>query len=149
MPRGNVGVVAAVTLLVVTLSGCSFAGTVSCRDGIQLDTAQDRMDAAPLVVDAHVRATDRTVDVEGDYRLLEATVTEVVKGTAPSRSLELFSPSDQCTSSGKPVEYLDDVLAEPGRYRLYLTAERPGLWRLIVPGAADPLDADGNVRPAS
>lgn len=145
MTRGS-GRAAAAIALVVALSGgvtgCALQSG-SCRDPIPLETSEDRLDAAVLVVDADVRATGRSVQVDGSYRLLTATVTDEVKGRAPSRVLAVFSPSDQCTTSGQPVEYLDgDVLAVAGRYRLYLTEERRGLWRLVVPGAAEPLDSD-------
>lgn len=55
-----------------------------------------------------------------------------------------MSTSDQCTTSGEPVEYLDgDVLAPGGTFRLYLTKADPedddSVWCLVVPGAAEPL----------
>lgn len=141
--RRVTGGVALLVALSGGLAGCGLVQTGSCRDGIVLDTPDDRLQAARLVVDADVRATGRTVAVDGEYRLLEATVTDVVKGTAPSQEIDLFSPSDQCTTSGESVEYLDgDVLADDGHYRLYLTEERPGLWRLLVPGAAEASGTD-------
>jgi hypothetical protein len=127
-------------LLVASLTGCALQ-TSSCRDYVQLDTDEARTDEAALVVDARVSATDRTVDVDGVYRVHAATVTDVRKGTAPSRTLDVFAPSDQCTTGGQAVEYSEgDPLDEPGTYRMYLHEERDGLWRLIVPDAAERLD---------
>lgn len=143
MTRGS-GALAALLVVALSgvLSGC-VVHTSSCRDFIVLDTAADRARAAQLVVDAEVRTTDRTADVDGEYRLHEATVTDVVKGSAPSGTLDVLAPSDRCTTDGQTVTYTDgDPLAEPGRYRLYLHRERPGLWRLIVPGAADRIGDD-------
>ncbi|WP_439692634.1 hypothetical protein ACRQ4B_17350 [Curtobacterium sp. SP.BCo] len=138
--RETVAVGVGVALLLVGgLAGC--ATSSSCRDYVALDTPEARAADASLVVDARVTATDRTADVDGVYRLHRAVVTDVRKGDAPSHALEVFAPSDQCTTGGQAVEYSDgDPLDEPGDYRLYLHEERAGLWRLIVPDAAERLD---------
>jgi len=127
-------------LLTAGTTGCALQ-TGSCRDYVSLDTAEARTDGAALVVDARVTTTDRTVDVDGVYPLHAAAVTDVRKGTAPARTLDVFAPTDQCTTGGQAVEYsAGDPLDEPGTYRLYLYEERAGLWRLIVPDAAERLD---------
>jgi FlaG/FlaF family flagellin (archaellin) len=158
-------VVALVVVLGGTLAGCatetsgssdgptdqsSQAGPVQsgfCADYIQLKTPAERRDAADLVVDADVTKTDRTVEPQGIYEVYEATVTDVTKGdaVAPGDTIQVISTSDQCETSGEPVEYLEgDPLADEGTFRLYLSPtddEDDEVWRLVVPGAAEPAPA--------
>lgn len=135
------------------LGGCGADGTIrstgpgtsvgSCIDYVPM-TAAERREAADLVVDGQVTKTDRTVEIGGVYDVYEAEVTTTSKGDDPGTTIDVVSTSDQCTTSGEPVEYLDgDVLAPGGTFRLYLTKADPedddSVWRLVVPGAADPL----------
>ncbi|RPE85228.1 hypothetical protein EDF28_1173 [Curtobacterium sp. PhB137] len=148
-----VPVVVVAVLASGVLAGCGADGRIqgigpgtsvsSCIDYVPL-TAAERRDAADLVVDARVTRTDRTVELGGVYDVHDAEVTKVAKGDAPGTTIEVVSTSDKCTTSGEPVEYLDgDVLADEGRFRLYLTKADPddddSVWQLVVPGAADPL----------
>ncbi|PYY61720.1 hypothetical protein DEJ17_03110 [Curtobacterium sp. MCSS17_011] len=132
----------------------SDAGVTStgCTDHIQLKTPAERRDAADLVVDADVTKTDRTVELQGVYDVYEATVTDVPKGDEgaegphPGDTIQVISTSDQCATSGEPVEYLEgDPLADGGTFRLYLSPtdhdEDGDLWQLVVPGAVDPQPA--------
>lgn len=111
-------------------------------DYVSLTPAEQAHEAS-LVVDAVVRSTDRTVEVAGRYRVYEAAITDVRKGRTLGDRIDVIATSDQCTSSGEPVEYVDgDPLAEPGSYRLFLTRVRGGgPWQLVVPGAAERLPA--------
>ncbi|WIE72726.1 hypothetical protein [Curtobacterium sp. MCJR17_020] len=146
-----------VLALVVTggLAGCDAEGrvqprrdteekSVACASRIALDTPAERRAAADLVVDAEVDKTGRTVEFQGVYDVYDASVTDVSKGDDPGHTIQVISTSDQCETSGEPVEYLDgDVLAAEGTFRLYLTKADPedddSVWRLVVPGAAEPL----------
>jgi hypothetical protein len=123
------------------LGGCATISAGQCVDWVPLSPSEQEREAS-LVVDADLRPTDRTVEALGRYRVREADITSVRKGHAPGDRIDVIATSDQCTSSGEPVEYVDgDPLAEPGSYRLYLTKEQAGgAWRLVVPGAAQRLD---------
>ncbi|MBF4614136.1 hypothetical protein [Curtobacterium sp. VKM Ac-1376] len=153
-------VVALVVVLGGSLAGCDSDGhitpaggvdvtSVMCADHIALETPAERRDAADLVVDADVTKTDRTVEFQGIYDVYEATVTDVSKGdegaegAAPGDTIQVISTSDQCETSGEPVEYLDgDPLADQGAFRLYLSpTEDDDVWQLVVPGAAEPQPA--------
>lgn len=148
-------VVALVIVLGGTLAGCGTESRVQsinddnvqstgCTDHVQLETPAERRDAADLVVDADVTKTDRTVEPQGIYQVYEATVTGVTKGdAAPGDTIQVISTSDQCETSGEPVEYLEgDPLADEGTFRLYLSPdEDDDVWRLVVPGAAEPQPA--------
>lgn len=154
-------VVALVIVLGGTLAGCGSATSGDagrtdpstqagplqsgfCPDHVQLETPAERRDAADLVVDADVTKTDRTVEPQGVYQVYEATVTDVTKGdAAPGDTIQVISTSDQCETSGEPVEYLEgDPLADEGTFRLYLSPdEDDDVWRLVVPGAAEPQPA--------
>ncbi|TPG07699.1 hypothetical protein [Curtobacterium flaccumfaciens] len=129
-----------------------------CADYVPLKTPAERRDAADLVVDADVTKTDRTVELQGIYDVYEATVTDVPKGDddasgpKPGDTIQVISTSDQCETSGEPVEYLEgDPLADEGTFRLYLSPADDGgdagdagdaaVWRLVVPGAAEPQPA--------
>jgi hypothetical protein len=124
------------------LTGCSTITAGQCADYASLSPAT-QTDESSLIVDADVRPTDRTVEVAGRYRVYEAAVTDVRKGRTRDDRIDVIATSDQCTTSGEPVEYVDgDPLAEPGSYRLYLTRVRDGgPWQLVVPGAAERLPA--------
>jgi hypothetical protein len=116
--------------------------SVACASRIALDTPAERRAAADLVVDAEVDKTGRTVEFQGVYDVYDASVTDVSKGDDPGHTIRVISTSDQCETSGEPVEYLDgDVLAAEGTFRLNLTEADPedDVWRLVVPGAAEPL----------
>ncbi|MCS6562768.1 MULTISPECIES: hypothetical protein [Curtobacterium] len=150
-------VVALVVVLGGTLAGCGSESRVRPADGdrgvtsvacaarIELETPAERRDAAELVVDADVTKTDRTVEPQGIYRVYEATVTDVTKGdaAAPGDTIQVISTSDQCETSGEPVEYLSgDPLADEGTFRLYLSHDGDDdVWQLVVPGAAEPQPA--------
>ncbi len=123
------------------LAGCATTAG-QCVDYVSLTPAEQAHEAS-LVVDADVRSTDRTVEVAGRYRVYEAAITDVRKGRTLGDRIDVIATSDQCTSSGEPVEYVDgDPLAEPGSYRLFLTRVRGGgPWQLVVPGAAERLPA--------
>ncbi|PZO60598.1 MAG: hypothetical protein DI639_03815 [Leifsonia xyli] len=154
MQWGRIVPVAAVALMASgALAGCGADGTVqsidtgtsvsSCIDYVPM-TAAERRESADLVVDGQVTKTDRTVEIGGVYDVYDAEVTTTSKGDAPGTTIEVVSTSDQCTTSGEPVEYLDgDVLEPGGTFRLYLTKADPedddSVWRLVVPGAAEPL----------
>lgn len=132
----------AVGIVLVVGDGLSGCGTVGqCVDWVSMSSAE-QFRAASLVVDAEVRTTDRTVEASGRYRVHEASVTDVRKGRAPHDRIDVIATSDQCTTNGEPVEYVEgDPLAQPGAYRLYLTRRQAGgAWRLVVPGAAERLD---------
>lgn len=156
-------VVALVVVLGGTLAGCApevGSGTgaptnssnddnvqsTGCTDYVQLKTPAERRDAAELLVDADVTKTDRTVEPQGIYEVYEATVTDVTKGdaVAPGDTIQVISTSDQCETSGEPVEYLSgDPLADEGAFRLYLSHDGDDdVWQLVVPGAAEPRPAD-------
>lgn len=124
------------------LAACAGIRSGQCVDYVSLTPAEQAHEAS-LVVDADVRSTDRTVEVAGRYRVHEAAITDVRKGRTLGDRIDVIATSDQCTSSGEPVEYVDgDPLAEPGSYRLYLTRVRGGgPWQLVVPGAAERLPA--------
>lgn len=149
-------VVALVVVLGGTLTGCGSESRVQsinddnvqstgCTDYVQLKTPAERRDAAELVVDADVTKTDRTVEPQGIYEVYEATVTDVTKGdaVAPGDTIQVISTSDQCETSGEPVEYLSgDPLADEGAFRLYLSHDGDDdVWQLVVPGAAEPQPA--------
>ena len=116
-----------------------------CADYVPLKTPAERRDAAELVVDADVTKTDRTVEPQGIYEVYEATVTDVTKGdtVAPGDTIQVISTSDECETSGEPVEYLSgDPLADEGTFRLYLSHDGDDdVWQLVVPGAAEPRPA--------
>jgi hypothetical protein len=149
-------IVPVVVLAVVVaggLAGCDAEGRIrsigpgtsvsSCIDYVPM-TAAERRESADLVVEGQVTKTDRTVEIGGVYDVYDAEVTTTSKGDAPGTTIEVVSTSDQCTTSGEPVEYLDgDVLEPGGTFRLYLTKADPedddSVWRLVVPGAAEPL----------
>ncbi|ROP74759.1 hypothetical protein [Curtobacterium sp. PhB115] len=158
MKWGRIVPIAALVVVAATTAGCATQSgdgggpessgddgikASSCVDWVTLPTAADRRTESDLVVDAEVTRTDRTVERGGIYDVYEATVTDVSKGSAPGDTIDVISTSDQCTTSGEPVEYVDsDALADEGTYRLYLTKADPdddSVWRLVVPGAADPL----------
>jgi hypothetical protein len=124
------------------LAGCAAIRSGQCVDHVSM-TAAEQAQQSSLIVDADVRSTDRTVEASGRYRVYEAAITDVRKGRTLGDRIEVIATSDQCTSSGQPVEYVDgDPLAEPGSYRLYLTRVRGGgPWQLVVPGAAERLPA--------
>ena len=162
-------VVALVVVLGGTLAGCGSetsgdAGPMDpsteagplhsgfCADYVPLKTSAERRDAADLVVDADVTKTDRTVELQGIYDVYEATVADVPKGDdaasgpKPGDTIQVISTSDECETSGEPVEYLEgDPLADEGAFRLYLSpADDDGnddVWQLVVPGAAEPRPA--------
>ncbi|WP_412872605.1 hypothetical protein [Curtobacterium flaccumfaciens] len=149
-------VVALVVVLGGTLAGCGSESrlqsvnddglqSTGCTDYVQLGTPAERRDAAELVVDADVTKTDRTVEPQGIYQVYEATVTDVTKGdaAAPGDTIQVISTSDQCETSGEPVEYLSgDPLADEGTFRLYLSHDGDDdVWQLVVPGAAEPRPA--------
>ncbi|MBF4606091.1 hypothetical protein [Curtobacterium sp. VKM Ac-1393] len=153
MRWGRIGPVAVAVVAVMAsglLAGCGADGPVqgigpgtsvsSCVDYVTM-TAAERREAADLVVDARVTSTDRTVELGGVYAVHEAEVTKVSKGDDPGATIDVVSTSDMCTTSGEPVEYLEgDVLDAEGTFRLYLTqADHDSAWRLVVPGAAEPL----------
>ncbi|WIB27006.1 hypothetical protein [Curtobacterium sp. MCSS17_015] len=142
MTWGKTGVSIGVVLaLCGGLGGCATIAAGQCVDWVPLSPAEQEREAS-LVVDADLRSTDRTVEALGRYRVREAVITGVRKGHTPDDRIDVIATSDQCTSSGEPVEYVDgDPLAEPGSYRLYLTQQQAGgAWRLVVPGAAERLD---------
>lgn len=122
-------------------AGCSVAAVGRCVDYVSMTPAEQARQAT-LVVDADVRSTDRTVEASGRYHVYQATVTASRKGGKLHDRIDVIATSDQCTTSGQPVEYVDgDPLAEPGSYRLSLTRVRGGgPWQLVVPGAAERLD---------
>lgn len=124
-------------------AGDDVVGSGSCIDYIAARTPAERSDLATLVVDAEVTATDRTVEVGGVYEVRRARITGVEKGDSPGRTIDVISPSDQCTTSGQPVEYLEgDPLAQDGTFRLYLhRSSDDDVWQLVVPGAAEPITA--------
>ncbi|WP_344794416.1 hypothetical protein [Frondihabitans peucedani] len=134
-------VVAALALASVGLSACAILPrSGQCLDYIDLPTSTARYDEAALVVVASVTSTDRTAELSGRYTVHRALVTEVLKGHRPSGALDVVNPSDQCTTSGEPVTYLEgDDLARDGRYLLYLRAPAGGssTWTLVVPNALD------------
>lgn len=150
-----VPVAALVVVLSSTLAGCGSESRVQslndddvqssgCTHYMELKTPAERRDAADLVVDADVTKTDRTVEPQGLYQVYEATVTDVTKGdAAPGDTIQVISTSDQCETSGEPVEYLEgDPLADEGTFRLYLSPdEDDDVWQLVVPGAAEPQPA--------
>lgn len=150
-----VPVAALVVVLSSTLAGCGSESRVQslndddvqssgCTHYMELKTPAERRDAADLVVDADVTKTDRTVEPQGIYQVYEATVTDVTKGdAAPGDTIQVISTSDQCETSGEPVEYLEgDPLADEGTFRLYLSPdEDDDVWQLVVPGAAEPQPA--------
>jgi hypothetical protein len=141
MTRGKTAlVIGVVCALGGGLAGCGVISSGQCVDYVTL-TPAERADTASLIVDADVRSTDRTVEASGRYRVHEAAITDVRKGRTSDDRIDVIATSDQCTSSGQPVEYVDgDPLAEPGSYRLYLTRVRGGgPWQLVVPGAAERL----------
>jgi hypothetical protein len=121
------------------LGGCAISAG-QCVDWVPLSPAEQERTAS-LVVDADVTTTDRTVEASGRYRVHEASITSIRKGHAPGDRIDVIATSDQCTTSGQPVEYVEgDPLADPGSYRLYLTERQAGgAWRLVVPGAAERL----------
>lgn len=156
MQWGRIAPVAAlVVVLSSTLAGCGSESRVQslndddvqssgCTHYMELKTPAERRDAADLVVDADVTKTDRTVEPQGIYQVYEATVTDVTKGdAAPGDTIQVISTSDQCETSGEPVEYLEgDPLADEGTFRLYLSPdEDDDVWQLVVPGAAEPQPA--------
>lgn len=156
MQWGRIAPVAAlVVVLSSTLAGCGSESRVQslndddvqssgCTHYMELKTPAERRDAADLVVDADVTKTDRTVEPQGVYQVYEATVTDVTKGdAAPGDTIQVISTSDQCETSGEPVEYLEgDPLADEGTFRLYLSPdEDDDVWQLVVPGAAEPQPA--------
>jgi hypothetical protein len=122
------------------LGGCGTVSVGQCVDWVPLSPAEQEQTAS-LVVDAEVHTTDRTVEASGRYRVHEAVITSVRKGHAPGDRIDVIATSDQCTTVGHPVEYVEgDPLADPGSYRLYLTKRQAGgAWRLVVPGAAERL----------
>ncbi|MBT1544296.1 hypothetical protein [Curtobacterium aurantiacum] len=170
MQWGRIAPVAAlVVVLGSTLAGCATetsgdagptdpstqAGPLQsgfCADYVPLKTSAERRDAADLVIDADVTKTERTVELQGIYDVYEATVADVPKGDdaasgpKPGDTIQVISTSDECETSGEPVEYLEgDPLADEGTFRLYLSpADDDGddvVWRLVVPGAAEPQPA--------
>ena len=154
MQWGRIGPVVVLAVVVTGgLAGCDAEGRIqsigpgtsvsSCIDYVPM-TAAERRESADLVVEGQVTKTDRTVEIGGVYDVYDAEVTTTSKGDAPGTTIEVVSTSDQCTTSGEPVEYLDgDVLEPGGTFRLYLTKADPedddSVWRLVVPGAAEPL----------
>lgn len=153
MGRGRIVMVAVAVAVLSSgvLAGCGTDGQVqglgpgtsvsSCIDYVTM-TAAERRDAADLVVDAQVTRSDRTIELGGVYDVYDAEVTDVAKGDDPGTTIDVVSTSDQCTTSGEPVEYVEgDVLEPEGAFRLYLTKSDADddVWRLVVPGAADPL----------
>lgn len=124
------------------LASCALVPTTgSCLDYIALDTPKARLDAATLVVVADVSPTDRTVESTGRYEIHRAEISSVLKGTMTADAIDVINPSDQCTTSYRPVEYLEgDELAEPGTHVLYLRKidGGSGVWQLVVPNALDP-----------
>ncbi|MCS6568866.1 hypothetical protein NYQ35_08635 [Curtobacterium flaccumfaciens pv. flaccumfaciens] len=159
-------VVALVVVLGGTLAGCATetsgdagptdpstqAGPLHsgfCADYVSLKTPAERRDAAELVVDADVTKTDRTVEPQGIYDVYEATVADVPKGDdaasgpKPGDTIQVISTSDECETSGEPVEYPSgDPLADEGAFRLYLShGGDDDVWKLVVPGAAEPRPA--------
>ncbi|PYY45924.1 hypothetical protein DEJ03_08430 [Curtobacterium sp. MCLR17_043] len=119
--------------------------STGCTHYMELKTPAERRDAADLVVDADVTMTDRTVELQGIYDVYEATVTDVTKGdaAAPGDTIQVISTSDQCETSGEPVEYSSgDPLADEGAFRLYLShGGDDDVWQLVAPGAAEPQPA--------
>jgi hypothetical protein len=153
-------VVALVVVLGGTLAGCGSESRVQsinddnvqstgCTHYMELKTPAERRDVADLVVDADVTKTDRTVELQGIYDVYEATVADVPKGDdaasgpKPGDTIQVISTSDQCETSGEPVEYLEgDPLADEGAFRLYLShGGDDDVWKLVVPGAAEPRPA--------
>ncbi|WP_147359987.1 hypothetical protein [Clavibacter lycopersici] len=132
-----------VAVAVGTLAACATGGgSGMCRHWILTSGPADWHDGATLIVEADVTTAGRTVDVTGVYDVHEASQTRVTKGEAPDGTIDVISPSVDCTTSGEPVTYDGaDPLAEDGQYRLYLRPEegRGGVWRLVVPGAVEPL----------
>lgn len=132
-----------VALAAGTLAGCATGGgSGMCRDWIQTSGPADWDDGATLIVEADVTSDGRTVDVTGVYDIHEASASRATKGEVPEGPIDVISPSVDCTTAGEPVTYDGaDPLAEDGRYRLYLRPEegRGDVWRLVVPGAVEPL----------
>ena len=136
-------VVAAVAAAVGMLGACATGGgSGMCRDWIPTSGPDDWDDGATLIVEADVTTGGRTVDVTGVYDVHETSPTRVITGERPDGAIDVISPSVDCTTAGEPVTYDGaDPLAEDGRYRLYLRPEegRDDVWRLVVPGAVEPL----------
>lgn len=132
--------IAAVVLLLVplSLSGCA-TSVGSCVDHVSLPTPQARFDAADAVVLATVERTDRTVESNAVYRVFRAHVVTTLKGRMRRSSFDVYNPSDQCTTSGRPAQYLErDALGSTSRAVLYLSADdRVGAFSLVVPNAVD------------
>ncbi|UKF30132.1 hypothetical protein [Clavibacter phaseoli] len=139
--RVTVAVLAA--LAVGVLAACTTGGgSGMCRDWILTSGPEDWDDGATLIVEADVITGGRTVDITGVYVVHETSPTPVITGERPDGTIDVISPSVDCTTAGEPVTYDGaDPLAEDGRYRLYLRPEegRHDVWRLVVPGAVEPL----------
>jgi hypothetical protein len=133
----------AAALAVGMLAACaSGGGSGMCRSWISTAGPADWEDPATLIVEADVTTAGRTVDVTGVHDVHETTPSRVTKGHAPEGPIDVISPTADCTTSGERVTYDGaDPLAEDGRYRLYLRPEegRDDVWRLVVPGAVEPL----------
>ena len=142
--RRVTGAVLVVFVVVVGMLGACATGGGSgmCRDWILTSGPADSDDGATLIVEADVIMGGRTVDVTGVYDVHETSPTRVITGERPDGAIDVISPSVDCTTAGEPVTYDGaDPLAEDGRYRLYLRPEegRDDVWRLVVPGAVEPL----------
>ncbi|BDZ49395.1 hypothetical protein GCM10025867_16360 [Frondihabitans sucicola] len=126
------------------LSSCALLpASGSCVDYISLKTPAERFAAAPVVVVADISTTDRTIERAGRYDIHRAKVSAVLKGSVSAKALDVINPSDQCTTSRKPVEYLEgDDLNATGSRVLYLAERRDGsdVWTLFVPNGVDPAD---------
>jgi hypothetical protein len=138
-------------LLLVTgiLSACSLPGgsRARCVDYISFATPADRYRAAELVVEARLTKTGGTVADFSIYPEYRADVLKVLKGDPPRGVLHVISTSDQCETQGQPARYVDrDPLASAGTRILYLAhSSAEGVWRLVVPGAADPISVAGQL----
>lgn len=140
----RVGAVGLVGVLVpLGLASCALLPhTSSCADYISLPSPAERFQAAPIVVVAEVTATDRTANATGRYEVHRARITEVLKGTMQDHAIDVINPSDQCTTGGEPVTYVerDELTRSDGSSRVLYLADRDGapVWRLLVPNALDP-----------
>ena len=129
------------SLIAGVLAGCASYGAGRCVDYISLATPADRFRAAELVVEAQLTKSDGTVADFSVYPEYRAEVLKVLKGAPTEGALRVISTSDQCETQGQPARYVNgDPLSSGGARVLYLVpAETEGVWRLVVPGATDPI----------